>query len=718
MSPMYRKAAYRTSLIAVIWLLLISLMPVLAVAQATPPTILWESPEPISFPTPLSGDQYGVRVLAGPPVPVPLTSFYNITGITSDGVPFNTGGFDNSGWAFSAELLGRSVTWQDLSFPIGPPDVNDVVTSTTIALPAGKFASLYFLADLVNGQLPPTAHFVVHYTDGTTAGFDQSLSDWVIPLNYPGESLADCMPSRHLLDGSKDLNSVCVYGYRFPLDTTRTVASITLPQDRDVLVLSLVLLPPEVPGTLTFLPAEGTVLPSGQYVLTSSFTPASPSSFLSASATQPLTVSAPVPLITPAISWADPKPIPPGTPLGPVQLDATASAQQGMVAVPLAPYYRVNALYADGTQYLEKGLDGTGAALSSTQLGASLNYAGAAFTLGPSAVPDAASNSVISLPAGQYKSLSLIGSAGFQAEVNQPVVVTYVDGTSTRSSLNLSSWKASQHFAGETTVAQTTEANLANGSQLAGTFTVYGYQVALDPTRTVQTLTLPPTSDVVVLAAGLDPGISFPVAGTYVYTPGAGYIPTGPTLLSTHFVPGDSNDLTSANGSAQIVVGTLDFLLNAQGGTSLTGHTGDSPTLLFQVAPTDGVYAANLSFSLTGTMPPLSTVSFSPSTLAPDDGAQTVRMTIQTRLLSGRASSLSFGRTVALSLAACAFLFLPWCRLRMPARLLALCVLFTLLPAGCGSGYKDVSYPLTLTATDGITQHSLPITLHILASAQ
>ena len=453
-------------------------------------------------------------------------------------------------------------------------------------------------------------------------------------------------------------------------------------------------------------------------MLTSSFTPASPSSFLSVSATQPLSVTPPVPRIAPTISWADPKPIAPGTPLGPAQLDATASALEGMVTIPLAPYYRINAMYADGTQYLEKGLDGTSAALSSTQLGTSLEYAGGSFALGPSAVPDAASDATISLPAGQYKSLSLLGSAGFQAEVNQPFVITYTDGTSTRASLNLSSWKNSQHFTGETTVAQTTEADLADGAQLAGIFTVYGYQVALDPTRTVHSLTLPPNTDVVVLAAGLDPGISFPVAGTYVYTPGAGFVPTEPTLLSTHFVPSDSNDLTSANGSARLLVGIMDFSLTAQGGTTLTGHTGDSPSLSFQVAPTDGLYASNLSFSLTGVLPPLATVSFSPSTLGPGDGAQTVHMTVHTRLLSGRASSLSFGRTAALSLAACAFLFLPWRRLRVPARLLALCLLFTLLPVGCGSGYKDVLYPLTLTATDGVTQHTLPITLHILASAQ
>ena len=215
-------------------------------------------------------------------------------GITSNGTPFNNGGFDNSGWAFAEELLGRTITWQGVTFPIGPPNTYDVVTSEQIPLPAGRFATLLLLGDLVNGEQPPTAHFVVTYTDGSTAAFDQSLSDWVIPRNYPGESLVDCMPSRHLLDGSMDLNSVCVYGYQFALDPSRTVASITLPQDRNVLALAMALIPPAAPGSLAFMPAKGTVLPSGTHPLSIAFTPANPAAFQPVSASQNVTVYPPV----------------------------------------------------------------------------------------------------------------------------------------------------------------------------------------------------------------------------------------------------------------------------------------------------------------------------------------------------------------------------------------------------------------------------------------
>lgn len=700
---------------SVIAVILLALLPCLAHAQAVTPTILWTPPTPITFPTPLSDNQYRIRVLAGPPVAVPLASAYNVAGITSDGTPFNNGGFDLSGWAFASELLGRTVTWQDLQFPIGPPNAADAVTGATIPLPAGNFASLFFLADAVNGM--EAAHFTVRYTDGSLAGFDQTLSDWVIPQNYPGESLAKCMPSRHLLDGSRDLNSVCIYGYQLPLDPTRTVASFTLPANRNVLVLSAVLLPPAVPGTLTLTPPEGTVLASGSYTLSASFTPANSALFRAATATQPLTVNPPVPRVTPIIAWADPRPIPPGTPLGPAQLNATASAPKGTVAVPLSPYYRINALYADGTQYLEKGLDGTGAALSSSQLGSSLSYAGTTFPLGPNAVPDAAADATISLPAGQYAGLLFLGSAGARAELAQPFTVTYTDGTSAITLLSLSSWRSPQHFAGETVVAQTTAATLPDGSQLSGTFSVYGYQLPLDPTRTVASITLPPTPDVVLFAAALVPGTSFPVAGTFTYTPPAGSVPAGSMLLSTHFQPTDSTDLTPADATAKLIVGILDFFLTAPGGTTLTAHMGESPVLNFQVAPLDSLYASGLSFSLIGTLPPRTTVTFSPATLAPGAGPQTVQLTLHTQLLSGEASTAhATGWTFAC--ATFGLFLLPWRRLRSPTRLFALCLACALLPLGCGSGYKDAVYPLTLAATDGTTTHILPITLHILASAQ
>jgi hypothetical protein len=689
--------------------------------QTSQPYVIWNQPSPIDFPTPLTGLQYDLSVLSGPPVAVPLTPYYNITGITTSDYATYTGGFDNSGWAFSEEELGSSVHWSGVTFPLGPADALDAVSGATVNLPTGNFGSLLLLGDLVNGETPSAAHFVVTYTDGSTASFDQNMSDWVIPMNCPGESLAKCVATRHLFTGTVDRNSTCIYGYRFALDPSRTVQSIALPQDRDAVIMAMSLLPEAVPGTIAPSLPYGDVLSSGRYTLRATFTPTAPSAFAPVTVTAPLTVNPPVPLVVPTANWPAPAPIPIGNALGPGQLDATASIADGAVIVPLAPYYRVNAMYQDGTQYLEKGFDGTRTAFSANQLGSSLRYAGSTFPLGPLAVPNAASSSTIALPVGRYAQLYLLGAAGTQAEVAQPFTVTYTDGTSTTAEVSLSSWQAPQHFAGETIVAQTTAGNLNDGTQVAGTFDVYGYTVTLNPAKSVASLTLPANSDVVILAAGLGTGLSVRVAGTFSYSPAAGFVPAASMELQTTFAPADNTDLTSATGQTYLQVGILDFTLTTPSGSVLTGKMGDSVALTFSVAPTGIAYAGNLTFSVSGPLPPLTTVTFSPATVSAEAGPQTVVMTLHTQLLTSAGGSMPLGRAVGLGVAACGLWFFPLGETRRRKalqRMVCLMLVLVVVPLGCGGGYKDVTYPLMLNATDGATVHSVPITLHITSSNQ
>jgi len=59
------------------------------------------------------------------------------------------------------------------------------------------------LATGVNGaQLSQT--FKVTYSDGTSATFTQSLSDWFTPGKYAGEVTALSMPYRNTASGAKD----------------------------------------------------------------------------------------------------------------------------------------------------------------------------------------------------------------------------------------------------------------------------------------------------------------------------------------------------------------------------------------------------------------------------------------------------------------------------------------------------------------------------------
>ncbi len=71
----------------------------------------------------------------------------------------------------------------------------------------------------------------------------QSLSDWSAGGDLPGESVAVQMPYRLVGDGSKDGNPFNACSYSFVLDSTRTVSSIILPGNRNVLVFAITLVP-------------------------------------------------------------------------------------------------------------------------------------------------------------------------------------------------------------------------------------------------------------------------------------------------------------------------------------------------------------------------------------------------------------------------------------------------------------------------------------------
>jgi hypothetical protein len=182
-------------------------------------------------------------------MPVGLSSLYNRAGIYSDGRAF-AGGLDSGGNAYSANLLGASIYWNDAVFNLGPANAADTIScsSQTIPLPSGNYSALLMVATAVNGS-QSSQTFVVTYTDNSTASFTQSISDWANPQNYPGESRAASMPYRD--DGSGvEYIGMSVYGYTFPLDPTKTVRSIKLPSNGNVIVLAFTLANESFPAPL------------------------------------------------------------------------------------------------------------------------------------------------------------------------------------------------------------------------------------------------------------------------------------------------------------------------------------------------------------------------------------------------------------------------------------------------------------------------------------
>lgn len=86
------------------------------------------------------------------------------------------------------------MSFNGASFGFGGANVSNVLSATgqTITLPAGNFLSLRMLAAGVNGN-QASQSFIVHFSDGTSSTFTQSLSDSFIPQNFTGESVASAL---------------------------------------------------------------------------------------------------------------------------------------------------------------------------------------------------------------------------------------------------------------------------------------------------------------------------------------------------------------------------------------------------------------------------------------------------------------------------------------------------------------------------------------------
>ncbi len=187
------------------------------------------------------------------PIAVNLASVANVYGIFLNNVTPTNGGFDSEGWAYSANLLGPSVSALGVPFYFGTPGAADAVSGVTVPLPAGNFQSLNLAGAAVNGSQASQA-FVVTYSDGSTSTFTQSVSDWCGAQNYPGETLALSMTYR-ISPGSGTSALGCnVYAYSFALNPAKTVAGITLPSNRNVVMLAIT------------LSQSGSVTPQGQTI--------------------------------------------------------------------------------------------------------------------------------------------------------------------------------------------------------------------------------------------------------------------------------------------------------------------------------------------------------------------------------------------------------------------------------------------------------------------
>jgi hypothetical protein len=168
---------------------------------------------------------------------VSLSYIDNVFAVGTDGQKVQAGGLDGDGNVYSSDFIAYTLSWAGQQFQLGDGNGNGIREST-ITLPSGQYFGLTLLGTGVNGnQLNQS--FTVTYSDGTTSVLHQSLSDWKTPQHYLGESIALTMPYRLTVDGTTHTGPYYLYAYTLPLDHTKTVVSLGLPNNRNVSFLAI-----------------------------------------------------------------------------------------------------------------------------------------------------------------------------------------------------------------------------------------------------------------------------------------------------------------------------------------------------------------------------------------------------------------------------------------------------------------------------------------------
>jgi hypothetical protein len=192
-------------------------------------------------------------------VPVNLSSYYNVIGIYTDGTSFaSNGGFDENGYAFSANLLGQVressglgaiVSWRGQIFNFAAANAANGVSQSTISLPHGRtYSQLLIVGSTAWAYYPSSiaGTFVVTYSDGSTASTTFSLSDWLYPQYYSGETIVSTQAYRendHSGVANTQVAQNYMYGYTINVDNTKTLSTLKLPTQRNFVLFGLDVIP-------------------------------------------------------------------------------------------------------------------------------------------------------------------------------------------------------------------------------------------------------------------------------------------------------------------------------------------------------------------------------------------------------------------------------------------------------------------------------------------
>ena len=530
-----------------------------------------------------------------------------------------------------------------------------------------------------------------------------------------------------------------------------------------------------VPGTFTYSPAAGAILPVGTQTLSVTFTPNDATDYLSVTATTTIAVNQATPIIT----WPTPAAIAYGTALGATQLDATASVPGTFVYAPVAGTvltvgpHTLNVTFtpADATDYVTAQGSTTlvvtqatpiltwptpaaiayGAALSSTQLDATASYNGAtvagtytylppsgtvlsvgahtlAVTFNPTDITDfTPATASVTINVTQ-NAPALTWATPSAVTYGTPLSATQLDATAAYGAAAIPGSFVYSPAAGTVLPAGTqtlsvtfTPADAIDYASVTATTTI-----VVNQTVPILTWQNPPAIDygTALSSAQLDATASVP--GTFVYSPAAGTVPAaGAQPLSVTFTPVDTNDYATATASVTLTVQAPGFTISGSP-TGQTVYAGYSTDFVITVAPVDGTFNNAVTLSVTG-LPTGATGTFSQTTLTPGSSSASAVLTVSvpaSTTLNQRPASPFRGASRALAPLMALLLLLPFRKVRKTARRISLLLILALSLgamlslSACGTPATNTvqwqaEFVLTVTGTSGGSTQTAPLVLTV-----
>ena len=162
-------------------------------------------------------------------------------GITTNGVPATNGGLDGTGKTYSWTALSDSATGGTLTgstfaqggIPVDIGSPNQPNFTWAAGQPfevTGSGNALKLAGAAVNGG-QTDQQFTLTFTDGSTATWTQSLSDWCDSSGYSNESIISTQPYLNTASGGTEATTNYVYSYSYTLPEGKTLESVTLPNN-------------------------------------------------------------------------------------------------------------------------------------------------------------------------------------------------------------------------------------------------------------------------------------------------------------------------------------------------------------------------------------------------------------------------------------------------------------------------------------------------------